>query len=324
MAKAARDVFCGGNPGVGFGMVGWSGALWRSVGSFDRPEQVLSRAALSAVGLTARFATALCCLLPALIYAQAGLPAAAVPLQTAPAAAQVPADEAVSGAVTAPAPPTAGALLMPQLRQLVERQLQEVGYSLPVGARIEIFLPPGLVLPQKCLLPVVEVVPNRRPPGPMVPYIVRCAPTSAGLLGASVAISVRIAVIQRVVVAARTLSANVPIAMTDLSLADADISTIGTDALLATGDVVGRVLSRSFPAGAILLRSTVRNPVAIRTGDSVRLEIIGNGFTVSSESVALQNASTGDMLRVRNSEGQTVSGRLDPRGVVVIDIRRSE
>ena len=213
---------------------------------------------------------------------------------------------------------------MPQLRQLVERQLQEVGYSLPVGARIEIFLPPGLVLPQKCLLPFVEVLPNRRPPGPMVPYIVRCAPTSAGLLGASVVISVRVAVIQRVVVAARTLSANVPIAMTDLSLADADISTIGTDALLATGDVVGRVLSRSFPAGAILLRSTVRNPVAIRTGDSVRLEIIGNGFTVSSESVALQNASTGDMIRVRNSEGQSVSGRLDQRGVVVIDMRRSE
>ena len=312
--------------------------MWRSVGSFDRPEPVLSRAALSAVGLTARFATALCCLLPAFIYAQAGLPAAAVPPPTAPAAyqgpvaapaaAQVPADAAssgvVSGAATAPAPPTAGALLMPQLRQLVERQLQEAGFSLPVGARIEIFLPPGLVLPQKCLLPVVEVLPNRRPPGPMVPYIVRCAPPSAGLLGASVTISVRVAVIQRAVVAARTLSANIPIAMTDLNLADADISTIGTDALLATGDVVGRVLSRSFPTGAVLLRSTVRNPVAIRTGDSVRLEIIGNGFTVSSESVALQNASTGDMIRVRNSEGQTVSGRLDPRGVVVIDMRRSE
>ena len=312
--------------------------MWRSVGSFDRPEPVLSRAALTAAGLTARFATALCCLLPAFIYAQAGLPAVAVPPPTAPAAyqgpaaapaaAQVPADAASSGAVsaaaTAPAPPTAGALLMPQLRQLVERQLQEVGYSLPVGARIEIVLPPGLVLPQKCLLPFVEAVPNRRPPGPMVPYVVRCAPNSAGLLGASVAISVRVAVIQRAVVAARTLSANVPIAVTDLSLADADISTIGTDALLATGDVVGRVLSRSFPTGAVLLRSTVRNPVAIRTGDSVRLEIIGNGFTVSSESVALQNASTGDMIRVRNSEGQTVSGRLDPRGVVVIDLRRSE
>jgi flagella basal body P-ring formation protein FlgA len=224
----------------------------------------------------------------------------------------------------APAPPTAGALLMPQLRQLVERQLQEAAFSLPVGARIEIALPPGLVLPQKCLLPFVEAVPNRRPPGPMVPYVVRCAPSSAGVLGASVTISVRVAVIQRAVVAARTLSANVPIAMTDLSLADADISTIGTDAMLATGDVVGRVLSRSFSTGAVLLRSAVRNPVAIRTGDSVRLEIIGSGFIVSSESVALQNASTGDMIRVRNSEGQTVSGRLDSRGVVVIDMRRSE
>jgi len=312
--------------------------LWRSVRSFNRSEPVLSRAALSAVGLTARFTIALCCLLPAFIYAQTGLPAAGAPPPTAPAAhqgpgvgpaaAQVPADAAASGAVsgaaTAPAPPTAGALLMPQLRQLVERQLQEVGFSLPVGARIEIALPPGLVLPQKCLLPFVEVVPNRRPPGPMVPYVVRCAPSSAGVLGASVTISVRVAVIQRAVVAARTLSANVPIAMTDLSLADADISTIGTDAMLATGDVVGRVLSRSFSTGAVLLRSAVRNPVAIRTGDSVRLEIIGSGFIVSSESVALQNASTGDMIRVRNSEGQTVSGRLDPRGVVVIDIRRSE
>ena len=312
--------------------------MWRSVRSFNRSEPVLSRAALSAFGLTARFTIALCCLLPAFIYAQTGLPAAGAPPPTAPAAhqgpgvgpaaAQVPADAASSGVVSgtamAPAPPTAGALLMPQLRQLVERQLQEVGFSLPVGARIEIALPPGLVLPQKCLLPFVEAVPNRRPPGPMVPYVVRCAPSSAGVLGASVTISVRVAVIQRAVVAARTLSANVPIAMTDLSLADADISTIGTDAMLATGDVVGRVLSRSFSTGAVLLRSAVRNPVAIRTGDSVRLEIIGSGFIVSSESVALQNASTGDMIRVRNSEGQTVSGRLDSRGVVLIDMRRSE
>jgi len=213
---------------------------------------------------------------------------------------------------------------MPQLRQLVERQLQEIGFSLPVGARIEIFLPAGLVLPQKCLLPVVEVVPNRRPPGSAIPYVVRCAPTSAGLIGASTTINVRVAVIQQAVVAARTLSANVPIAMADLALADADISTIGTDAVLATADVAGRVLSRSFPTGAVLLRSTLRNPVAIRTGDSVRLEVVGNGFTVSSESVALQNAATGDMIRVKNSEGQTVSGRLDSRGVVVIDMRRPE
>jgi len=285
--------------------------LWRAVGSSDRSEPVLSRALRSAVRWAARFATAFCCLFPGLSQAQVGA-----------ATAQPPGG--AGAAEPAPAPPTPGALLMPQLRQLVERQLQEIGFSLPVGARIEIFLPAGLVLPQKCLLPVVEVVPNRRPPGSAIPYVVRCAPTSAGLIGASTTINVRVAVIQQAVVAARTLSANVPIAMADLALADADISTIGTDAVLATADVAGRVLSRSFPTGAVLLRSTLRNPVAIRTGDSVRLEVVGNGFTVSSESVALQNAATGDMIRVKNSEGQTVSGRLDSRGVVVIDMRRPE
>jgi flagella basal body P-ring formation protein FlgA len=144
------------------------------------------------------------------------------------------------------------------------------------------------------------------------------------MAGASTTINVRVAVIQQAVVAARALPANVPITAAELSFADADVSTIGTDAVLVPADVVGRVLSRSFPTGAVLLRSALRNPVAIRTGDSVRLEVVGNGFTVSSESVALQNASTGDMIRVRNSEGQTVSGRLDPRGVVVIDMRRPE
>ena len=96
------------------------------------------------------------------------------------------------------------------------------------------------------------------------------------------------------------------------SLAEADIFAIRTAAPLATGGLVGaRPLVSNRRCIAAFYGAY---PVAIRTGDSVRLQTIGNGLTVSSESLALQNAPTGDMLGVWDSEGQTVSVRTDPRG----------
>jgi flagella basal body P-ring formation protein FlgA len=131
-------------------------------------------------------------------------------------------------------------------------------------------------------------------------------------------------VLKNVVVAARALTNNTPIDANDLAMAEADIGLAGSDSLTIPSEAIGRTLIRNIPAGAVVSRSALRLPIAIRSGETVRIEIVGVGFTVSSEATAMQNAATGDTVRLRNSEGQTLSGRLDSRGVVVIDLRRSD
>ena len=241
-------------------------------------------------------------------------PEAALP--AAPAGPSVPAAESNVQTVTA--------IIVAQIRALVDRQLRENNFVLPSGARLEVSFPGTMILPQRCIQPAVEPVPGRKPPGNAVPYVIRCSPAPGALQGPSLTVAVRVTVLKSVVVAARALSNNAAIDANDLVMAEADIGSAGTDALTNPADAVGRTAIRNIAAGAVVPRSALRLPIAIRSGETVRIEIVGVGFTVSSEATAMQNAATGDTIRLRNSEGQMLSGRLDPRGVVVIDLRRPD
>jgi len=234
----------------------------------------------------------------------------------APIGPSVPAAESNVQSVTA--------VIVSQIRALVDRQLRENSFVLPAGARLEVSFPGTMMLPQRCMQPVVEPVPGRKPPGNAVPYVIRCAPAPGATQGPSLTVAVRVNVLKNVVVAARALTNNTPIDANDLAMAEADIGLAGSDSLTIPSEAIGRTLIRNIPAGAVVSRSALRLPIAIRSGETVRIEIVGVGFTVSSEATAMQNAATGDTVRLRNSEGQTLSGRLDSRGVVVIDLRRSD
>jgi flagella basal body P-ring formation protein FlgA len=216
------------------------------------------------------------------------------------------------------------AAIISQIRGLIDRQLRENNYVLPGGARLEVSFPGTLMLPQRCTQPVVEPVTGRKPPGSAVPYVIRCAPAPGAQQGPSLTVSVRVTVLKNVVVTTRALANNSVIDAGDLVMAEADIGAAGADALTNPADAIGRTAIRNLSAGSIVPRSALRLPLAIRSGETVRIEIVGVGFTVSSEATAMQNGATGDTIRLRNPEGQTLSGRLDPRGVVVIDIRRSD
>jgi len=249
---------------------------------------------------------------PAMPGASNSAPASAPALPPVP----VPAPESSLQVVTA--------LIVSQIRGLLDRQLRENNFVLPPGARLEVSFPGTLMLPQRCSQPTVEPVAGRKPPGSAVPYVIRCAPASGALQGPSMTVPVRVTVLKNVVVAARTLGNNSVIGAGDLTMAEADVAAMGADALTNPADAVGRTTIRNLPAGTIVPRSGLRLPTAIHSGETVRIEIVGVGFTVSSEATAMQNGATGDMIRLRNAEGQTLSGRLDQRGVVVIDIRRPD
>ena len=257
-------------------------------------------------------------LCPALAFGQAG------PAASEPAAPGAPASVSASVPPQESSLQTITAIVVSQIRELVDRQLRENNFVLPAGARLEVSFPGTLMLPQRCSQPTVEPVTGRKPPGSSVPYVIRCAPVPGALQGPSLTVSVRVTVLKNVVVAARALGNNSVIDSGDLVMAEADIAAVGTDTLTNPAEAIGRTAIRNLPAGSIVPRSALRLPIAIRSGETVRIEIVGVGFTVSSEATAMQNGATGDTIRVRNTEGQTLSGRLDPRGVVVIDIRRPD
>jgi flagella basal body P-ring formation protein FlgA len=84
--------------------------------------------------------------------------------------------------------------------------------------------------------------------------------------------------------------------------------------------VVGKTLTRSLVAGAPLTLNSIRQTSVIRSGDRVRVLMVGKNFSVSGEGVAMSSAAAGDQVKVRMGSGQSVSGLAVRAGVVQINI----
>lgn len=82
---------------------------------------------------------------------------------------------------------------------------------------------------------------------------------------------------------------------------------------------IGKVLRYSVAAGYILRDDMLRDPYTVKQGQSVRLSVQGGGFTISSNGVALNNASEGEIVQIRTGTGRVISGVASDDGVVTIN-----
>ncbi|MDP1871758.1 MAG: flagellar basal body P-ring formation chaperone FlgA [Gallionella sp.] len=167
--------------------------------------------------------------------------------------------------------------------------------SLRPCSKIEAFLPPGTQLTGR------------------VSIGVRCTETG----GWSTLIPVQIKITRELLVSAH------PLALGQI-VREADLARLKTETTLNSGItnanlIVGKVLRYSVAAGYILREDMLRAPYSIKQGQTVKLSIQANGFTLSSSGVALNNASEGETVQARTSSGRVVSGTASSEGVILIN-----
>ena len=102
----------------------------------------------------------------------------------------------------------------------------------------------------------------------------------------------------------------------DLSVQQGELTQIGilTDAGLATG----KVLKYSLSAGQILKQDMLRAPYAVTQGQTVQLQVEGEGFKVSAAGQALNNAAAGQTTKVKMDSGLVVGGVAPADGAVIV------
>lgn len=106
-------------------------------------------------------------------------------------------------------------------------------------------------------------------------------------------------------------------------LQEPDIASQATESSRSGGftdpkQVVGKVLRYSIAAGQVLREDMLRQPYSITQGQIVQLAVQGNGFSIRSEGVALNNASEGQAVQVRVGSGRVISGVARASGIVEI------
>jgi flagella basal body P-ring formation protein FlgA len=136
--------------------------------------------------------------------------------------------------------------------------------------------------------------------------------------GWSIYVPVQVKVIGDYFVTARPLARGQTIAPADLARRQGDLAELPAGVVTEEAQAVGKSANVSLQSGQPLRSDMLRAPPAVLQGQGVKVVSKGKGFQVATEGKALNNAAEGQVVQVRTTNGQTISGIARPGGVVEV------
>jgi flagella basal body P-ring formation protein FlgA len=141
---------------------------------------------------------------------------------------------------------------------------------------------------------------------------VRCAEKN----GWSVFMSATITLTMNMLVSSKPLQQGQIISAADFNIQTGEISQPGI--VTEAAQVVGKVSKFSIGAGQLLKQDMFRLAYVVTQGQQVQLFILGKGFKLRSEGIAMNNAAAGQAARVKVPSGQIISGTVQSNGSVEV------
>lgn len=142
---------------------------------------------------------------------------------------------------------------------------------------------------------------------------IRCADDTRW--NASLPVNVR--VFGPALVASSTVLAGTPAAAGAFRLTEVDLTAQPGKPVDDPALLEGRVLGRAIASGQPLRASDLRVLQTVSPGDPVQIRLLGNGFEIGAEGVALSGAGDGQAVRVRTDTGKILSGTARGRTVEI-------
>jgi len=130
--------------------------------------------------------------------------------------------------------------------------------------------------------------------------------------------AIYVAVNGRYMVAARALKAGQVLAPNDWRWAEGELSKLA-DSVLEDPDLVKDLeLSRNFQPNSAFRLNDFRAIAVIKTGDQVRVSMVGRAFTIDASGQAMADAPLGATVRVKIADGKIIQGRVVSPGSVEV------
>jgi flagella basal body P-ring formation protein FlgA len=143
---------------------------------------------------------------------------------------------------------------------------------------------------------------------------VRCAAPAAW----TVYIQASVSVMGEYVASAAPLAQGQPIEAGQLVMLKGDLTMLPAGIATDIGQVVGRSSISSLPPGMPMRLDTLRSKPVVQSGQLVRLVSSGSGFSVSAEARAMGTAGDGQVVQVKTSGGQQITGIAKAGGLVEV------
>lgn len=134
----------------------------------------------------------------------------------------------------------------------------------------------------------------------------------------NVLVPVQISLIADYVVSARPIPGGQTLTTDDLSLKTGDLGELPDGIVTDLAQALGRIARINLSAGQPLRADLLKARLAVRSGQTVKIHSRGVGFSVTNEGVALNQGAVGEVIKVRLSGGQVISGTAKADGEVEI------
>ncbi|KAE8759779.1 flagellar basal body P-ring formation protein FlgA [Paraburkholderia madseniana] len=120
--------------------------------------------------------------------------------------------------------------------------------------------------------------------------------------------------------AARAMAPGEVFTAADLVARDGDLTGLPQAIVTDPSQAVGSVSLVRIAGGMPLRRDMLKSASAVSIGQTVRVVAAGNGFAISAEGSAMNNASPGQQVRVKTANGQIISGIVKDGSTVEIQL----
>lgn len=143
---------------------------------------------------------------------------------------------------------------------------------------------------------------------------VRCRTPAAW----SIYVPVMVRITGNALVASRPIGRGQAVEAQDVQSQLRDITPYTGGVLTSPDQAVGKTAAAPIQVGDLLRPELLRASLAIRQGQQVILVAQGSGFKVSSEGVAMGNATIGQVVSAKTRSGQVIKGIAKSDGVVEV------
>lgn len=128
----------------------------------------------------------------------------------------------------------------------------------------------------------------------------------------------RVSVLTDYYVAARAMGPGETVTVADLELRQGDLGALPRAVVTDASQLEGSVVANRIAAGSPMRTDLIRKPIAVKSGQTVNVTVMGDSFQLSSEGKVLTDAATGNPVQVRLRNGQVVSGVVRSGDTVVL------
>jgi flagella basal body P-ring formation protein FlgA len=230
--------------------------------------------------------------------------------QVAPAVAQ----QNLRPATLAPAAPLPGQQDPEAIRSAALAFLQQQSAGLP--GKVDITVAPAFPRGLAACTMLEPFMPSGARLWGRMTVGVRCA----GERPWTIYLQARISLHATYYLAARAMAPGEVLTAADLVARDGDLTGLPQAIVTDPSQAVGSVTLTRVAGGMPLRRDMLKSASAVSIGQTVRVVAAGDGFAISAEGSAMNNASPGQQVRVKTANGQIISGIVKDGSTVEIQL----